>query len=37
MLALELPNKFDKYLFIERKPEYAQSLRNAIRSITKSS
>jgi len=32
MLALELPNKFDKYLFIERKPKYAQSLRNAIRS-----
>jgi len=31
MLALELPNKFDAYIFIERKPEYAQSLRNAIR------
>lgn len=32
MLALELPNKFDKYFFIERKSEYARSLRNAIRS-----
>jgi len=32
MLALELPNKFDKYLFIERKPEYARSLRDAIES-----
>src|SRR5262249_1323172 len=32
MLALELPNKFDSYLFIERNSRYAQSLRSAIAS-----
>lgn len=32
MRALDLPKKFDKYFFIERKPEYARSLRDAIAS-----